>query len=161
MTDWIALVASFVICFAAAGIGGMFTTRNIKGWYRGLRKPSWNPPDWAFGPVWSILYALMAVSVWLVWDKDGSSAFIPISIFAIQLVLNVAWSWLFFYKKNIKGGFIEVLVFWAAILATIVAFIGSSLMASLLLLPYIVWVSIASYLNYTILKLNPAGNPAS
>lgn len=160
MTDWIALVVSLAVCFGAAGIGGMFTTRSIQSWYRGLNKPSWNPPDWAFGPVWSILYLLMAVSVWLVWDKQGSSAIIPISIFAIQLALNVVWSWVFFYKRNIKGGLIEVFVFWVAILATIIAFLGTSPIASLLLVPYIAWVSVASYLNYTILKLNPASPPS-
>lgn len=157
MSDWIALVVSFAVCMGAAFVGGLFTTRAIEEWYRGLRKPSWNPPEWAFGPIWIVLYILMAVSAWLVWEQGGFQAqAMPLVIFAVQLVLNVAWSGIFFYKRMIFAGLIEVLAFWAAILATIIAFWFASPLAAVILLPYIVWVSIASYLNYTILKLNPS-----
>jgi len=157
MADWIALAGSLVICMVAASIGGLFTARAIKEWYRGLKKPSWNPPDWAFGPIWTILYILMGISAWLVWEEGGVEAqLIPLSIFALQLILNVVWSAVFFYKRRIFGGLIEVLLLWAAILATIIAFWGPSVVAAVLLLPYIAWVSIASYLNYTIWRLNPA-----
>ena len=157
MADWMAFIISFAACMTAASVGGLFTTRAIEEWYRGLRKPSWNPPEWAFGPVWTILFILMAISAWLVWEEGGlDSQFIPLSIFGVQLALNVAWSGIFFYKRMLLGGLIEVVVFWAAILATIIAFWGASVLAAVLLFPYIAWVSIASYLNYTIWRLNRA-----
>ena len=155
MADWIALIVSFIACMGAATVGALLTARAIKEWYRGLKKPSWNPPDWAFGPVWTILYILMAISAWLVWE-DGSpdERLLPLSIFGIQLALNVAWSGIFFYKRKLLGGLVEVLVLWTAILVTILSFWGVSNTAALLLLPYIAWVSIASYLNYTVWRLN-------
>jgi len=158
MSDWVALIVSFAVCMAAASVGGLLTTRAINEWYGGLRKPSWNPPDWAFAPIWTVLYILMAVSAWLVWEQGGLSLqAIPLSIFAAQLILDVAWSGIFFYKRMILGGLIEVLVFWTTILATVIAFWGASILAAALLIPYLVWVSIASYLNYTIWKLNRVG----
>jgi translocator protein len=157
MAGWISLIISFAICMAAAAVGGLLTARAIEEWYRGLRKPSWNPPDWAFGPVWTILYILMAISAWLVYSEGGlNEQLVPLSIFGIQLVLNVVWSGIFFYKRKILGGLVEVICLWAAILATIIAFWGASTIAALLLIPYIAWVSIASYLNYTIWRLNRA-----
>jgi len=155
MSDWIALIVSFVACMSAAAVGGLLTSRAIKEWYGGLRKPSWNPPDWAFGPIWTILYILMAISAWLVWEEgDTQWRLIPLSIFSIQLALNVVWSGVFFYKRMILGGLVEVLALWAAILATIIAFWSASTIAAILLIPYLIWVSIASYLNYTIWRLN-------
>jgi benzodiazapine receptor len=155
MEDWMGLIASLIVCMAAAAVGGLLTAKAIKEWYRTLRKPSWNPPDWAFGPVWTILYVLMAISAWLVWEEGGlHQQIIPLSIFGIQLALNVAWSAIFFYKRKLLGGLIEVIGLWAAILATIIAFWGVSIAAAALLIPYIAWVSIASYLNYTIWRLN-------
>lgn len=157
MSDWIALVVSFAVCLAAAGIGGLLTARAIKEWYRTLRKPSWNPPDWAFGPIWTMLYILMAISAWLVSEEGGFSArIVLLSVFGIQLALNVIWSGVFFYKRMILGGLAEVLVLWVAILATIIAFWGVSTVAAALLIPYLAWVSIASYLNFTIWRLNRA-----
>lgn len=157
MTDWIALIVSFGVCMGAALVGGLLTSKAIPEWYRGLRKPSWNPPEWAFGPVWTILYILMAVSLWLVWEEGGfSEQALPILIFALQLSLNVAWSWIFFYRRMISAGVVEMIVLWAAILATIGTFWFASPLAAVLLIPYIVWVSIACYLNYTILRLNVA-----
>jgi len=155
MADWIALIISFVICFVAAGVGGLLTSRAIEEWYRGLTKPSWNPPEWAFGPVWTVLYILMAISAWLVWEEGGfDEQLIPLAVFGVQLALNVIWSGVFFYKRMILGGLVEVVAFWFAILATIIAFWSASEIAALLLIPYIAWVSIASYLNYTIWRLN-------
>jgi len=155
LTDWVALIVSFIVCLGAAGIGGILTTRAIREWYGTLRKPSWNPPDWAFGPIWTILYVLMAISAWLVWEEGGfQEQLLPLSIFGIQLALNVIWSGIFFYKRRILGGLAEVLLLWAAILGTIIAFWGASVIAALLLMPYLAWVSIASYLNYTIWRLN-------
>ncbi len=91
---WLALVLLIVVCFAVAGLGGLTTTPNIPNWYAGLAKPSWTPPGWLFGPVWSVLYLSMAVAAWLVWRKGN--AVVPMTLFGVQLVFNAAWSWLFF-----------------------------------------------------------------
>ena len=95
---WLALVLLIVICFAVAGLGGLTTTPNIPNWYAGLAKPSWTPPGWLFGPVWSVLYLSMAVAAWLVWRKGNAA--VPMILFAVQLVFNAAWSWLFFGLHN-------------------------------------------------------------
>lgn len=157
MSDWLALIVSFAACMSAAAIGGLLTTRSIEEWYNTIKKPSWNPPEWAFGPIWTILYILMAISAWMLWEEgDAQSRLVPLSIFGVQLALNVIWSGVFFYKKMILGGLVEIIALWIAIFATLVAFWGESAIAAILLMPYLLWVSIASYLNYTIWRLNPA-----
>ncbi|MDQ3651178.1 MAG: tryptophan-rich sensory protein, partial [Acidobacteriota bacterium] len=96
--QWLGLVVSIVICFGVAALGSLATDPNIDGWYAALRKPSWNPPNWIFGPVWSMLYLLMAVAAWLVWRRRGfaGASLLPLALFGIQLVLNGLWSVLFF-----------------------------------------------------------------
>lgn len=156
MDEWVVLAISIATCMAAALIGGFFTARAVKEWYPSLKKPSWNPPSWAFGPIWTILYILMAISAWLVWKEGGlMQQIIPLSLFGIQLIFNVVWSWLFFYKRSIRGGLYEIVMLWILILATLLAFWSATIIAGLLFVPYLVWVSIASYLNYTVWKLNP------
>ena len=88
----LALAAFLALCFAAAGIGSLFTTPSVGGWYAGIAKPGWTPPNWIFGPVWSTLYAMMAVAAWLVWRRGGDEMRLALMLFAVQLTLNIAWS---------------------------------------------------------------------
>ena len=149
------LVVLLVVCFAAAGIGGAVTTPKIGTWYATLAKPSWNPPAWIFGPVWSALYFCMAVAAWLVWRQGGfSGAKVPLTLFAVQLALNVLWSCIFFGLEKPGLAFGEVLLFWAAIAATMIVFWQRSMIAGILFVPYLAWVSFASFLNFTIWRLN-------
>ena len=152
---WLGLVVSLVICFAAAGIGGAVTTPKIGTWYATLAKPSWNPPNWIFGPVWSALYFCMAIAAWLVWRQGGFSvAAVPLTLFGVQLALNVFWSCIFFGLRSPGLAFLEVLVLWAAIGATTVTFWQRSMVAGILFVPYLAWVSFASVLNCVIWRLN-------
>jgi translocator protein len=157
--DWnniIKLIISIVASFAAGGIGSLFTFKAIPTWYPGLRKPPYTPPNWAFGPVWTTLYILMGISVFLVWQKglDTSGAILAFVFFWIQLVINALWSVIFFGMKSKGGGVITIIILWLLILATIVTFFRVSSWAGALLIPYIVWVSIASYLNIGVWVLN-------
>jgi translocator protein len=152
---WLGLVAWLAICFAAAAIGSAVTAPNIDNWYAQLAKPAWNPPNWVFGPVWTILYILMAVAAWLVWKRHGlAGARTALAVFIIQLVLNAAWSWIFFGLHRPGVAFFEVLGLAAAILATMILFFRRSVLAGVLLVPYFLWVSFASVLNFAIWKLN-------
>ena len=151
----IGLVVILAICFSAAAVGSVATAPNIPTWYAALAKPSWNPPNWLFGPVWTMLYVCMSVAAWLVWRQGGlRQAHRPLSLFAVQLVLNAAWSWLFFGFQMPGVAFVEVLVLLAAIAATTVAFWSRSKAAGMLMLPYLGWVAFASVLNFTIWRLN-------
>jgi translocator protein len=153
--SWISLVPFVVICFAAAGIGSLFTSRSVNTWYTQLRRPVWTPPNWIFGPVWTTLYLLMAISAWLVWrSTEWPSARFALSLFAIQLVLNTLWSVVFFGLRKIGLAFGEILLLWMMIVATAVAFLPLSLLAAWLLIPYLAWVFFASYLNFRIWQLN-------
>ena len=152
---WLGLIVLVVICFAAAGIGGAVTTPKIDHWYAILVKPSWNPPNWVFGPVWSIVYLSMAIAAWLVWRERGvAGAVAPLTLFGVQLVLNVLWPYLFFGLESPGIALVEVLLLWLAIAATMVAFWRRSKLAWLLFVPYLAWVSFASILNVTIWRLN-------
>lgn len=126
-TRWIGLVIFIAICLGAAALGAIATTPEIEGWYRTIEKPSWNPPDWIFGPVWTTLYILMAIAAWLVWRPAGfAAAAMPLTLFAVQLVLNIAWSWIFFGLHQPGWAFAEILVLWLSIAATTAAFFRSS-----------------------------------
>ena len=145
-------LAALALTFGAAYVGSRFP---VDEWYASLTKPPWNPPNWLFGPVWSILYLLMAISVWLVWKKEGiSGAILPLSVFLIQLILNATWSWLFFGLNEPVLAFVEILGLWVAILVNIVLFWRISSISGILLLPYLAWVSFAAFLNYTLWRLN-------
>jgi tryptophan-rich sensory protein len=148
----IALIVSFVLCFGAAAIGSQFMPGE---WYAGVAKPSWNPPNWIFGPVWSLLYTLMAVAAWRVWRKAGfRGAGQAMAAFGIQLVLNAAWSWLFFGLHRMDLAFVEILALWVAILATVIAFYRIDRTAAWLMAPYLAWVTFASVLNFTLWRMN-------
>ena len=149
---WLALAVFLVLCFAVASLGGLTTTPNIPNWYAGLAKPSWTPPGWLFGPVWSALYLSMAVAAWLVWRKGNAQ--IPMILFAVQLALNAAWSWLFFGLHSPSIAFLDIILLWAAIATTTIVFWRQSLLAGLLFVPYLVWVSFAAVLNFSIWRLN-------
>ena len=152
---WLGLIVLLVVCFAAAGIGGAVTTPKIATWYAALAKPSWNPPNWIFGPVWSVLYLCMAIAAWLVWRQGGlAGAATPLALFAVQLVLNLAWSWLFFGFENPGLAFVDIILLWAAIAATMVAFWFRSAIAGILFVPYLAWVSFAAVLNFVVWRLN-------
>ena len=154
-TRWIGLVASIVICFAAAGWGNLVTTPKIPNWYAALAKPNWTPPGWIFGPVWTLLYLMMAVAAWLVWQQKGfAGAKLPLALFAIQLALNSLWSVLFFGLQRPGLAAIEIVLLWAAILATVIAFWLRSRWAGGLLVPYLAWVTFAAVLNLAIWRMN-------
>jgi len=150
------LILSILASFAAGGIGSFFTFKAIPTWYAGLKKPRFTPPNRAFGPVWTTLYILMGVSVFLVWQKglatDG--VLLAFVLFWIQLAMNAIWSIIFFGMKSKGGGVITIVVLWLLILMTMVSFFRVSVWAGVLLIPYIVWVSIASYLNVGVWILN-------
>jgi translocator protein len=152
---WIGLCIFLAVCFAAAGIGGAVTSPKINNWYMTLVKPSWNPPNWIFGPVWSALYFCMAIAAWLVWRPRGfSQSALPLSLFGVQLILNVLWSCLFFGLQRPGLAFFELLLLWTAIAATIVTFWRRSTIAGILLLPYWAWVGFAGVLNFAFWRLN-------
>ena len=150
------MLVSIIACFAAGGIGSLFTFKAIPTWYSKLRKPPYTPPNWVFGPVWTILYILMGISVFLVWQEGlaTSGATLAFILFWAQLSINALWSIIFFGIRSIWGGFITIIILWFLILATIVAAFPISIWAGVLLIPYIVWVSIASYLNAGVWLLN-------
>jgi translocator protein len=150
------LIIAIVVSELAGIIGSVFTTPSIAGWYAGIVKPALNPPAWVFGPVWTTLFVLMGISAFLIWRKglDRKDVKIALGIFLGQLVLNTLWSIIFFGLHSPGGAFIEIIFLWLAILATIIAFAKISKPAMWLLLPYILWVSFAGYLNYSIWMLN-------
>jgi len=152
---WWGLVLLLVICLGAGGLGSIATTPEIDGWFRTIEKPTWNPPDWIFGPVWTTLYVMMAIAAWLVWKPAGwRAAKIPLTLFAVQLALNIAWSWIFFRYHQLGWAAVEIVVLWLAIAATTVAFCQRSKIAAWLLMPYLAWVTFAAVLNFTIWRLN-------
>lgn len=152
----IKLIVSVLASIAAGGIGSLFTFKAIPTWYAGLKKPRYTPPNRAFGPVWTTLYILMGISVFLVWQKGfgTNDALLAFILFWIQLAINAIWSIIFFGLKSKGGGVITIIVLWLFILATMVTSFRVSGWAGALLIPYIVWVSIASYLNIGVWMLN-------
>ena len=121
-------------------------------WYASLRKPSWNPPSWLFGPVWTLLYVMMATAAWLVWRRGDSQR--ALTFYVVQLALNAAWTPIFFGLKMPALAFAEILILLAAIVLTAREFSRNSTVAALLLTPYIAWVAFASFLNFTLWRLN-------
>ena len=149
------LFISFVVCFSAAAIGSLTTTPQIPNWYADIAKPNWTPPNWLFGPVWTVLFLLMATAAWIVWCKHGiKNARTAFFWFVIQLILNSLWSILFFGWNNPGAAALEIIFLWLTILMTIVAFWNKSKVAALLLVPYFLWVSFAITLNIAIWRMN-------
>ncbi len=156
LNDFAKLIISIIICELAGVIGSVFTVSAIPNWYAGLAKPALNPPSWIFGPVWITLYILMGLSVFLVWrigwKKKGVRK--ALGIFGIQLFLNSIWSIVFFGLQRPGWAFINIIALWLTILWAMAVFYRISKPAMYLLLPYILWVSFALYLNLAIYTLN-------
>jgi len=154
MNKFTKFISAVGICFVAAGVGSIATFSQIPTWYTTIVKPTWNPPNWLFGPVWTLLYLLMAISLFLLWTNKNKFKTSAVNIFYIQLVLNVAWSWIFFGWHRLDIALIEIVVLWVAIIKTIIYSYKVNKTAGLVLIPYVIWVSFAGFLNYTIWMLN-------
>jgi|SRR5690554_5207828 len=149
------LIGWFSVSFAAAAIGAAASVQ-AGAFYGQLVQPSWAPPSSAFGPVWTVLYALQAIAAWLVWRRGGVRANRnALSLFLAQLALNALWTWLFFAWRLGGWAFAEIVVLWVLIVATLVSFWRVRPLAGALLIPYLLWVSFASALNYSVWQLNP------
>lgn len=156
MKNFFKLAASILICFLAAGIGTAFTASAVPTWYAALNKPFFSPPNYLFGPVWTVLYILMGFSLYIVWNKGLKNKKVrsALYLFAIQLILNTVWSPVFFGAHSLLLAFIIILALWFYILKTIKAFAKIDKIASYLLYPYLAWVSFASILNFSVWLLN-------
>lgn len=157
LPDPVRLVVSVALTLLAGFAGSIFTVPQIAGWYAGLAKSPLNPPAWVFGPVWTVLFVLMGISLYLVWQEGTGRPGVRAALlaFGVQLVLNVLWSALFFGLQSPLLGFLEIILLWGAILATIVLSSRVSKPAAWLLLPYLLWVSFAAYLTWSVWTLNP------
>ena len=157
MKPWLKLLISVMIPLAVGGLSGWFTAAGVNGWYRTIQKPAWNPPDAVFAPVWTVLYILMGIALYLVWNNKITSLNNKrpaITFWIVQLVLNAIWSFLFFSRHNIGLALVEIILLWVAIVITIFLFARVNKMAGWLLVPYISWVSFAALLNAAIWHLN-------
>lgn len=156
MNKQIKLLISLLLPLLTGAIGSAFTVTGIDSWYASINKPSFNPPNWIFGPVWTTLYILMGISMYLVWQKGLKDKFVKNSfiLFLIHLVLNSLWSVVFFGLENPALAFLIIIILWLMILVLIIRFYRIKKLAAYLLIPYILWVSFASVLNYSIWHLN-------
>jgi len=150
---------SIFICLSAGFIGSIFTGASVNSWYQTINKPSFNPPNWVFAPVWTILFIFMGIALFLVWSLDASSEkFIKrktaLIFFFLQLIFNLLWSLVFFGLRSPIGGLMVILILWILILITIIRFFRINKVSALFLIPYILWVSFAAFLNFTIWVLN-------
>lgn len=149
------LIVLLLICYGAAGVGGALTARSVDDWYQQLNRPAWTPPDAVFSPVWTLLYTMMGVAAWLVWKRRPQRRVaVPMTLFGIQLALNVAWSGLFFAMQRPGLAAIEIVILWAAIVAAIVSFFRYSKPAGWLMVPYVLWVTYAASLNIALWQMN-------
>ena len=155
--NWFQLIGAIVLCQAAGGLGAVFTAKAIPGWYATLRRPSFNPPNWVFGPVWTLLYTLMGIALYRIWELDPATSgrTLGLTLFFIQLALNTLWTPLFFGLHVLRLAFVEILLMLAAIALTAFQFYPLDPAAAWLLAPYLAWVSFAVLLNYAYAKLNP------
>jgi tryptophan-rich sensory protein len=154
--DWAGFAIAFLLCFGVAAMGGMVTAPAIPSWHAFLTKPSWNPPNWIFAPVWTTLYFLMALAAGLVFRRRAQvTVTLPLLIFLLQLALNLGWSLIFFGTHRIDLASWEILVLDAAIAATLVSFARVSRWSALLIAPYLAWSIFATFLCWEIWKLNP------
>ena len=153
--SWVQLILFIVVCEAVGIIGSLFTAKAIPSWYEKLRQPSFRPPNWLFGPVWTTLYALMGWASYLVYqNRQLPLAGTALMFFVVQLVLNFFWTPLFFGAKKLGWAFVEIVFMWIFIVLSIIWFFRVVPLAGWLLLPYLAWVSFASVLNFTLWKLN-------
>lgn len=149
------LVGWFIVSFAASTVGAVASIQ-AKSFYGQLVQPEWAPPSYVFGPVWTVLYALMAIAAWLVWRSGGlHTNRAALSLFMVQLALNALWSWLFFAWQRGALAFVDIVLLWILIVVTLVLFWRVRPVAGALLIPYLLWVSFAAALNYSLWQLNP------
>ena len=152
---WIGLLLFLLACLAVGGAGGWVTSEAVTTWYPTLRKPEWTPPSWLFGPVWTTLYLMMGTAAWRSWrSRSSQGARSALSLFGVQLALNLLWSVLFFGLRSPGAAFFELVLLWLAILATIMQFRRLDPAAAWLMVPYLAWVSFAGALNFAIWRLN-------
>lgn len=156
MKETIKLLVSIVLCQGAGIIGSFFTTPNIPTWYKNLIKPVFAPPNWLFAPVWTLLFLLMGVALFLVWKRGWQNprARVAMIVFFIHLAVNILWSAVFFGLRSPIAGFFVIIALWLLIVLTIIYFSNVSKLAGILFIPYLVWVSFASVLNFMIYRLN-------
>ncbi|MFX0068901.1 MAG: TspO/MBR family protein [Promethearchaeota archaeon] len=157
LSDWIKAPVSIISSLLIGFAGNIFNFESLETWYPTLIKPGWTPPNWIFAPVWSTLFILMGISTFLVWREgfDKRAVKIALGVYVIQFALNLMWSWAFFGLQSPLFGFIVIVVLWIAIFANIVVYARVSKLAAAILIPYIVWVTIASLLNFSVYVLNP------
>jgi benzodiazapine receptor len=151
---WARLAIALAAVIAVGAAGGFLTGLGVGDWYPTLRKPSWTPPPWVFGPAWTALYLAMALAAWLVWRKLPFRGGLPLALFAVQLLLNGAWSGIFFGLRRPDLAFGEIVILWLAIGATAWSFFRVSKVAGWLLVPYLAWVTFAAALNLAVWRLN-------
>jgi translocator protein len=155
MSDWLPLAGFLILTLAVGGVAGAVTAGGVRTWYPTLIKPSFNPPNWVFAPVWTVLYVLMAIAAWRVWQRTSLTA-PALLLFYAQLVLNAAWSAIFFKAHRIGAALVDIALLLAAIVSTTVAFWSVDPIAAVLLLPYLAWVCFAAMLNGALWQLNRA-----
>lgn len=155
--NWKQLIISIIVCQIPGILGGFITVSSIPTWYAYLEKPALVPPNWSFSIVWTLLYLLMGIAFYIVWQKGWSVSQVKtaMSIFIVQLFFNFLWSYLFFGLQSPQLGLAGITLLWILIVVNIIQFYRISRPAGLLLIPYILWVSFAAYLNYEIMILNP------
>lgn len=154
--QWLGLLFSLLLVFLAAAAGGL-ASASAGSFFMELDRPLWAPPAWLFGPAWTVLYLLMGVASWLVWRKRGfSDARLALTLYIVQLVLNGLWTWLFFVMRSGSLAFIEIIILWILILATLIAFWRKNKLAGLMLVPYLIWVAYASALTFSLWQRNPS-----
>jgi len=156
MSNIVKAIIAIAIPLMVGATSGFFTVTGVESWYQTIQKPSWNPPNWIFGPVWTTLYVMMGIALFLVWKEDTSEELkkIALALFAVQLTLNFFWSFIFFNQQQPGWALVEIIAMWFFILLTIFAFAQVNKTAAWLLVPYISWVSFAAILNFTIWQLN-------
>jgi len=150
------LFSLILLCLLTGVLGGLATATSVDTWYVALRKPSWTPPGAIFGPVWTLLYLMMAVAAWLVWkERNRRPVRIPMAVFLLHLAVNAAWSWIFFGWQRPDLAFFWIGFLWFWVVVTIFLFLTVRPLSAILMLPYLLWVTLAQVLNYEIFRLNP------
>ena len=152
MRQWLVLAGFIALCISVGSLAGWVTVQSVAEWYPTLNKPSWTPPSWLFGPVWSVLYVMMAIAAWLVWRAGNAQ--VALTWFGVQLLFNFGWSFLFFGQRSPSLGLLDIILLWSSIVVTIYLFNKKSRLAAILMLPYLAWVSFASALNAAIWVMN-------
>lgn len=152
--NWKKLLISLAIPQLAGALGSLFTAQTVSTWYRTLEKPALNPPSWVFGPVWTTIFILIGVSLFLVWKSGNENKKMALGIFAVQMVLNVLWSALFFGLRSPGAALLGIVILWVVIILNLISFYRINKWAGILFWPYLLWVTFATYLNFQIWLLN-------